>query len=96
MPTDKTEEKLMEKIFMDKNNAEYDVGEGNANVVKKEYTQRDFRELYDVPVLKGDVFFADLNPVVGYETGGVRPVVIIQNNTGNKFLCSQRIGHCLQ
>lgn len=85
MQTDKTEEKLMEKIFMDKNNAEYNVCEGNDNVVKKEYTQGDFRELYDVPVLKGDVFFADLNPVVGYETGGVRPVVIIQNNTGNKF-----------
>ena len=29
MPTDKTEEKLMEKIFMDKNNAEYNVCEGN-------------------------------------------------------------------
>lgn len=36
-------------------------------------------------VLRGDIFFADLNPVVGSEQGGVRPVVIVQNNTGNKF-----------
>ena len=36
-------------------------------------------------VFKGDVFFADLNPVVGSEVGGVRPVVIIQNDTGNRF-----------
>lgn len=35
-------------------------------------------------VKRGDVFFADLNPVVGSEQGGVRPVVAIQNNVGNK------------
>ena len=40
---------------------------------------------YDRYVFRGDVFFADLNPVVGSETGGVRPVVIIQNNIGNRF-----------
>ena len=34
---------------------------------------------------KGDVFFADLNPVVGSEQGGIRPVVVIQNNIGNRF-----------
>lgn len=37
------------------------------------------------PVYKGDVFFADLNPVAGSEIGGIRPVVVIQNNTGNKY-----------
>ena len=36
-------------------------------------------------VFKGDVYFADLNPVVGSEVGGIRPVVIIQNDTGNRF-----------
>lgn len=36
-------------------------------------------------VKKGDVFFADLNPVVGSEQGGIRPVVAIQNNIGNKY-----------
>ena len=34
---------------------------------------------------KGDIYFADLSPVVGSEQGGVRPVLGIQNNVGNKF-----------
>jgi mRNA interferase MazF len=34
-------------------------------------------------ILRGDLYYADLNPVVGSEQGGVRPVVIIQNNVGN-------------
>lgn len=34
--------------------------------------------------LRGDVFLADLSPVCGSEQGGIRPVIIIQNNTGNK------------
>ena len=36
-------------------------------------------------IKRGDVFYADLSPVVGSEQGGVRPVVIIQNDTGNKY-----------
>ena len=36
-------------------------------------------------VKKGDLFFADLNPVVGSEQGGIRPIVIIQNDKGNKY-----------
>ena len=36
-------------------------------------------------VKRGDVFFADLSPVVGSEQGGVRPVLVIQNNIGNRF-----------
>ncbi|MBR7554635.1 type II toxin-antitoxin system PemK/MazF family toxin [Allobacillus sp. GCM10007491] len=36
-------------------------------------------------VKRGDVFYADLTPVVGSEQGGVRPVLIIQNNIGNRF-----------
>ena len=32
---------------------------------------------------RGDLYYADLDPVVGSEQGGVRPVVVIQNNTGN-------------
>jgi mRNA interferase MazF len=36
-------------------------------------------------VKRGDVYFADLSPVVGSEQGGVRPVLIIQNNIGNRF-----------
>lgn len=34
---------------------------------------------------RGDVFFADLSPVVGSEQGGTRPVLIIQNDVGNKY-----------
>ena len=36
-------------------------------------------------VTRGDVFYADLNPVVGSEQGGIRPVLIIQNDIGNKY-----------
>lgn len=38
-----------------------------------------------VIVKRGDVFFADLSPVVGSEQGGMRPVLIIQNDIGNRF-----------
>jgi mRNA interferase MazF len=34
---------------------------------------------------RGDVYYADLNPVVGSEQGGVRPVLIIQNDIGNRY-----------
>ena len=33
---------------------------------------------------RGDVFYADLRPVIGSEQGGIRPVLIIQNDIGNK------------
>lgn len=36
-------------------------------------------------VKRGDMFYADLSPVVGSEQGGVRPVLIIQNDLGNKY-----------
>ena len=36
-------------------------------------------------VRRGDIFYADLSPVVGSEQGGVRPVLIIQNDMGNKY-----------
>ena len=35
-------------------------------------------------IKRGDMFYADLSPVIGSEQGGVRPVVIIQNDIGNK------------
>ena len=35
-------------------------------------------------VKRGDIFYADLSPVVGSEQGGMRPVLIVQNDTGNK------------
>lgn len=36
-------------------------------------------------VRRGDMFYADLSPVVGSEQGGIRPVLIIQNDLGNKY-----------
>lgn len=38
-----------------------------------------------VTIKRGDIFYADLSPVIGSEQGGIRPVLIIQNNIGNKF-----------
>ena len=34
---------------------------------------------------RGELYFADLSPVIGSEQGGVRPVLVIQNNVGNKY-----------
>ncbi len=38
----------------------------------------------DTTVKRGDIFYADLSPVIGSEQGGTRPVLIVQNDTGNK------------
>ena len=38
----------------------------------------------EASVKRGDIFYADLSPVVGSEQGGTRPVLIVQNDTGNK------------
>ena len=37
------------------------------------------------PILRGDIYRADLSPIVGSEQGGVRPVLVIQNDVGNKY-----------
>lgn len=36
-------------------------------------------------IRKGDLFYADLTPVIGCEQGGVRPVLIVQNDIGNRY-----------
>ncbi len=38
----------------------------------------------DTTIKRGDIFYADLSPVVGSEQGGTRPVLIVQNDTGNR------------
>ena len=38
-----------------------------------------------VTVKRGDIYYADLSPVIGSEQGGIRPVLIVQNDIGNKF-----------
>ncbi|MVB12415.1 Endoribonuclease EndoA [Caprobacter fermentans] len=42
-------------------------------------------EITERSIVRGDLYYADLSPVVGSEQGGIRPVLIVQNNTGNKF-----------
>lgn len=39
----------------------------------------------DNSVKRGDIYYADLSPVVGSEQGGIRPVLIVQNNVGNRY-----------
>ena len=39
----------------------------------------------DTIIKRGDIYFADLSPVVGSEQGGTRPVLVIQNDVGNKY-----------
>ncbi len=36
-------------------------------------------------IRKGDIYYADLSPVIGSEQGGVRPVLIVQNDIGNRY-----------
>lgn len=36
-------------------------------------------------VKRGDIYYADLSPVIGSEQGGLRPVLIVQNDVGNKY-----------
>ena len=36
-------------------------------------------------IMRGEIYYADLSPVIGSEQGGVRPVLILQNNIGNKY-----------
>lgn len=37
-----------------------------------------------LPIRRGDIYYADLSPVVGSEQGGIRPVLIVQNDVGNR------------
>ena len=43
------------------------------------------RSVKTLIVHRGDIYYADLSPVVGSEQGGVRPVLIVQNDVGNRF-----------
>lgn len=43
------------------------------------------RSVIGVAIKRGEIYYADLSPVVGSEQGGIRPVLIVQNDVGNKF-----------
>ena len=41
--------------------------------------------MIDLTVKRGDIYYSDLSPVIGSEQGGIRPVLVIQNDIGNKY-----------
>lgn len=47
--------------------------------------KQNYWEVNNLIVKRGDVYYADLSPVIGSEQGGVRPVLVVQNNIGNKY-----------
>ena len=53
----------------------------NKNNKEKKNT---FREM-EMNIKRGDIYYADLSPVIGSEQGGLRPVLIVQNDVGNKY-----------
>lgn len=60
----------------------------NFSGANNKYKKRDsinIKSLDLKSIKRGDIFLADLNPVIGSEQGGIRPVVIIQNNVGNQY-----------
>jgi mRNA interferase MazF len=47
--------------------------------------KQDLRSVNSVVIKRGDILYADLSPVIGSEQGGIRPVLVIQNDIGNKY-----------
>ncbi len=54
----------------------------NVEILKEQ--KSNFR-LEKMNIKRGDIFYADLSPVVGSEQGGLRPVLIVQNDVGNRY-----------
>ncbi len=54
---------------------------GNLSVLSEMFNERNDLKML---VKRGEIYYADLSPVVGSEQGGVRPVLIVQNDIGNK------------
>ena len=50
-----------------------------------EAMRKNYRRVKNVNVKRGDIYYADLSPVIGSEQGGIRPVLIVQNDVGNKY-----------
>ena len=46
---------------------------------------KDFLGEFKMNIRRGDIYYADLSPVVGSEQGGLRPVLIVQNDVGNRY-----------
>lgn len=59
--------------------------ESRENYVQGQKISLKVRSVKPLNVRRGDIYYADLSPVVGSEQGGVRPVLIVQNDVGNRF-----------
>lgn len=57
----------------------------NFNGQKYDCKNKTVSESDNLNIKRGDIYYADLSPVVGSEQGGVRPVLIVQNDVGNKY-----------
>ena len=53
-----------------------------ADIITVKYDEN--RSVKNLVVKRGDIYYADLSPIIGSEQGGVRPVLIIQNDVGNR------------
>ena len=49
------------------------------------FAECDYLKMANIVVKRGEIFYADLSPVIGSEQGGIRPVIIIQNDIGNRY-----------
>ena len=54
------------------------------NIRKKQKEKKFFLE-FKMNIKRGDIYYADLSPVIGSEQGGLRPVLIVQNDVGNRY-----------
>ncbi len=64
------------------NSVKYGKNISNKPNIKGE--RKGFREM-EMNIKRGDIYYADLSPVIGSEQGGLRPVLIVQNDVGNKY-----------
>ena len=57
--------------------------EEKGNVTRKDFRQKANKKAMNIR--RGDIYYADLSPVIGSEQGGLRPVLIVQNDVGNRY-----------
>ena len=55
------------------------------NLIKRKSKSKASGKDYKMTIRRGDIFYADLSPVIGSEQGGLRPVLIVQNDVGNRY-----------
>lgn len=77
MSLEKSEEIIIKKIGKDKNKK-------NTTEITCQYFEKESKKGVVFFMRRGDIYYADLRPVIGSEQGGIRPVLIIQNDIGNK------------